>query len=430
MTPPSSQSQGFLGDKQSQLLGLVLWLLLGLAGYHLPLVADEAYYLSWSRSLALGYYDHPPMIAYFIALFGSMPRLTAWLTCGASICLLMLSARALGYVRWRLLPVLFLCTPLGLSSALIATPDTPLLFASSLMLLGLVKQEKRWVILGLCLGLWSKATILLWIPAVCWRFAPKSVGIIILTTLIGYFPHIIWSLGNDGLPWSFQSGRVFNWGWHSIRNVMELIGTQCLLAGPLLASCCYQTLRRAWAKENRLFTLLIAPTIVVSTLVSLGMHVEGNWPMLIWPPMLLLAIKLASIPPKPVLMTLQRVFMIFTVVAAGAITIGYHYIPATFGPDRDGPALAACLTDSFPHRRIVATRYQEVALLSEVGSPPLLLRRAGVRGSQFDLWNRNIIQVTRCDDVVIGDAGGCIGGERSIQRCGRKMLDCFCDKHR
>src|SRR6185503_19191199 len=31
-----------------------------------PLSPDEAYYWVWSRALAAGYYDHPPMVAFWI----------------------------------------------------------------------------------------------------------------------------------------------------------------------------------------------------------------------------------------------------------------------------------------------------------------------------------------------------------------------------
>src|SRR5215471_6958830 len=31
-----------------------------------PITFDEAYYWMWSKSLAGGYYDHPPMVAYII----------------------------------------------------------------------------------------------------------------------------------------------------------------------------------------------------------------------------------------------------------------------------------------------------------------------------------------------------------------------------
>ncbi len=43
-------------------------------GMNVDLVEDEAYYRLWGLYPALGYYDHPPMVAYWIwlgqALFG------------------------------------------------------------------------------------------------------------------------------------------------------------------------------------------------------------------------------------------------------------------------------------------------------------------------------------------------------------------------
>lgn len=42
---------------------MIIHLLISL---YLPLFDDEAYYALWSKSLAPGYYDHPPMIAYMI----------------------------------------------------------------------------------------------------------------------------------------------------------------------------------------------------------------------------------------------------------------------------------------------------------------------------------------------------------------------------
>jgi len=41
-----------------------------------PLTADETYYWVWSKHLAYGYTDHPPMVAWLIALtsaFGNGP---------------------------------------------------------------------------------------------------------------------------------------------------------------------------------------------------------------------------------------------------------------------------------------------------------------------------------------------------------------------
>src|SRR6476660_7382734 len=39
-----------------------------IAAAYTPLTFDEAYYWMWSKSLAGGYYDHPPMVAFVIRL--------------------------------------------------------------------------------------------------------------------------------------------------------------------------------------------------------------------------------------------------------------------------------------------------------------------------------------------------------------------------
>ncbi len=55
---------------------VVVWILVGLvtlmrcvAVFKVPLTGDEAYYWEWSRHLAFGYVDHPPMVAWTVGLF-------------------------------------------------------------------------------------------------------------------------------------------------------------------------------------------------------------------------------------------------------------------------------------------------------------------------------------------------------------------------
>ena len=50
---------------------LIILALVGLrliAGAVTPITFDEAYYWMWSKHLAGGYYDHPPMVAVVIRL--------------------------------------------------------------------------------------------------------------------------------------------------------------------------------------------------------------------------------------------------------------------------------------------------------------------------------------------------------------------------
>jgi 4-amino-4-deoxy-L-arabinose transferase-like glycosyltransferase len=47
---------------------LALLLVRLVAAAYTPLTFDEAYYWMWSKHLAGGYYDHPPMVAVVIRL--------------------------------------------------------------------------------------------------------------------------------------------------------------------------------------------------------------------------------------------------------------------------------------------------------------------------------------------------------------------------
>lgn len=103
-----------------------------------PLSGDEAYYWQWSRHLALGYYDHPPLVAWLIAaaelIFGRS---------GVSVRMaaILLSAGTM-ILTWRLIYAMTrneaICTigilplvivPVFAVLSLVVTPDAPLLFS-------------------------------------------------------------------------------------------------------------------------------------------------------------------------------------------------------------------------------------------------------------------------------------------------------------
>src|SRR5579871_5953924 len=100
----------------------------------LPLSADEAYHWLWSKHLAAGYFDHPPMIAWLIragtALFGDTPF-------GVRVAGVVLSLPASWFV-WRaaaailkdedraaFAALLFNLTLMASVELLAATPDMP-----------------------------------------------------------------------------------------------------------------------------------------------------------------------------------------------------------------------------------------------------------------------------------------------------------------
>ena len=112
------------------------------------LAEDEAYYWLWSKSLVASYYDHPPMIAYWIragtSLFGQTAfgvRVAGLMATLAGSYLLYLTSLSLFRNRAAgLMAVFWLnATLLFNAAAIVATPDTPLAFFTTVALFAFAK---------------------------------------------------------------------------------------------------------------------------------------------------------------------------------------------------------------------------------------------------------------------------------------------------
>src|SRR6266700_4544264 len=164
---------------------LVILALVGLrlvAAAFTPITFDEAYYWMWSKHLAGGYYDHPPMVAVVIRL-GTMiagdtelgVRLVSIvLALPMSWAVYRTAAILFGGVRVATTAALLLnVTLMAAVGTLIVTPDAPLLVASSFVLFCLAKvlateRGAWWLAVGAAVGaaLLSKYTALLFGPAI------------------------------------------------------------------------------------------------------------------------------------------------------------------------------------------------------------------------------------------------------------------------
>ena len=140
-----------------------LLLKLALAAW-LPLTGDEAYFYLWGKYPDLGYYDHPPMIGWFLHLLLYVSDANWWLRLPA---VLLTTAIGWGIYRWlgrrigtRLaaqVGLLYLLTPLNVVAVLVTT-DTPLILFSFLSVLALARaletEGYRWYLAaGALLGL-------------------------------------------------------------------------------------------------------------------------------------------------------------------------------------------------------------------------------------------------------------------------------------
>lgn len=117
---------------------LRLWL-----AAHVPMTGDEAYYWQWSRHLAAGYHDHPPMVAWLVAfsewalghsVFATrLPSVILGVGTAVLMYLLGLAVcRSHRFAFWT--GLLFLATPVFNAASVAVFPDTPLMFFSALFL--------------------------------------------------------------------------------------------------------------------------------------------------------------------------------------------------------------------------------------------------------------------------------------------------------
>lgn len=282
----------------------------------MPLSPDEAYYWVWSRDLAPGYLDHPPMVALWIwagtALLGDGAlgvRLLGPLSAALGSILLYRAGEDLlpGRRAGRLAAALLNATLLFGVGAVTMTPDTPVLLFWTASLWALARlvatgQARWWLVAGAMIGLTaaSKYTGLLlglgvlawvlWVPALRpWlrRPAPWLGGLI---AVLVFSPVLAWNAGHGWASFAKQGGRagVFDLA-RAPQFLGELIGGQLGLATPVIAVLCAAGMvlaARRLRDRAPAWSLLAALSVLPSLLFlehALGDRVQANWPAVIYP---------------------------------------------------------------------------------------------------------------------------------------------------
>src|SRR6202048_3896878 len=257
-----------------------------------PITFDEAYYWMWSKSLAGGYYDHPPMVAFVIRL-GTM--IAGDTELGVRLISILL-ALPMSWAVYRTAAILFggqrvaataaillNVTLMAAVGTLIVTPDAPLLVASSFVLFFLAKVLETgrgawWLAVGAAVGaaLLSKYTALFFGPAILiWLVAvPKLRRWLIspwpylggLVSLLIFSPVILWNADHQWVSFIKQIGRARIEDFRPAF-IGELIPTQIAFATPLVfilgAMGLYALARRAGALAARALINATFWTIVV-----------------------------------------------------------------------------------------------------------------------------------------------------------------------
>lgn len=303
-----------------------------LLGAVVPLFPDETYYWEWSRRLAGGYFDHPPMIALLIAggtvLLGDTPLGVRLLPIVAGTLagywVVRTACHLAGTRAARFAAIVFAVLPLAAAGLVLATPDAPLLAALAWTLWAVVRaigtpdageQAGRpawtgatawWLVGGLAVGLAmaSKFTgvfvpiaialaMLLHAPLRARILAPGPWLAVAVASLV-MLPVLWWNAQHDWIAFRFQLGHGLGTTARgsALQRELELVGGQLGLVTPILFLLLVGAVGRALRapRDGVRFTLAVIATFCALFFIysATRKSVEANWPAIAWLPAIVL----------------------------------------------------------------------------------------------------------------------------------------------
>jgi 4-amino-4-deoxy-L-arabinose transferase-like glycosyltransferase len=276
---------------------------------NLHLTEDEAYYRLWSMAPAFGYYDHPPMIAWWIWLgrwiAGDTPLGVRLMPIAASALASLLVfdiARLIGAAQAdaRRAGVWYNAMPLVAAGGFLAVPDAPAALFWVLTLWCALKAARGgltgwWVAAGLMAGLTalSKYSALFLAPGIvlwlAWRPSTRRLlrtpgpwlAAAIAIAVFGL--NIAWNADHRWLTFAKQFGRIAP-SHFAPGHLATFLAAQVLLINPLIAMFLARGL--ASPRTKTLLTPLIAtsaPFIAYLLVHSLHDSVQAHWPAPVYP---------------------------------------------------------------------------------------------------------------------------------------------------
>lgn len=286
-----------------------------IVGWRLPLLPDETYYWDWSRRLAFGYFDHPPMIAWLIALgtnlLGDTPlgvRIMTILAGSVAALGMVLIARRLADAHTAAETAIVISVmPLAAAGLVLATNDAPLLAFTALTLYFIVcalqaerrsaQSLKAWAWAGVMLGLafWSKYTSIL-LPAgvllafvshrSLWpRFGEAGPYVACIIAALVFLPVLMWNARHDWISMAYQIEHglgepiTLRGAW---RHEGDLLGGQAGLATPILfvmiVIAVAKMLRPRVGPERWMLAVVTTVFFAFFVYSALRKRVEANWP--------------------------------------------------------------------------------------------------------------------------------------------------------
>lgn len=406
-------------ERQFWLLNIAFLLFRLMLSGLLPLSPDEAYYWVWSEHLDIGYFDHPPMVAWWMAVTGGLFGGSEWaIRLGAPFSFFLINWLAFRLARsisdgpssFRLVLALQLI-PLFNLGAIILTPDTPLLLFWSLALAIFYRACRRnapkdWVLLGLAIGfgLLSKYSMALFPVAATLALLSHPLRRNLLGALIAFCvgglifsPVIIWNAQHEWVSFLFQFDHATAGTGRWWENIGGFTLSQVALFSPAFAWIFLRRLLNPSAPVTGLPS--IAPfalfPLLFFLLLSFFTHTEAGWSALAYPAAMWMAWR-SAVPSHP---NHTRAVEKATTWAALFTIILYTWGIGGFGAcvpfdtvralEKEGKQFLDKLPEGLHSLPILAQNYQIASLWSYYMMPEgtfaYSLPGSGRRKNQFDL---------------------------------------------
>ncbi|MDR1122961.1 MAG: glycosyltransferase family 39 protein [Endomicrobium sp.] len=265
---------------------------------------DEAYYWLWSQHLALGYFDHSPMVAWFIKTTTLFFNSAVAVRFSSIIVTIVLS-----FLIWNLTKEIFSETiaaasvivlntlPETMTASIIITPDTPVFLFFSLSVYYLWRliesgKTRYWYITGLFFGfaLLSKYTATLFGLSIFvymiadrkwYWFKNKHFYFMFIVSFIVFLPVIIWNLQHGWVSFAFQFRHGLISNKIHFDYIFDYLGSQCLVAGPIIFISGIIAAIYYFCSKNSKKIFIVSfsiPIIMFFLFTALKRSPGANWP--------------------------------------------------------------------------------------------------------------------------------------------------------
>ena len=415
------------------------WLVRVAFAARLPLFPDETYYWDWSRRLAGGYFDHPPMIAVLIragtalaSALGAGPtplavRFFPVLAGGlAGLAAVAIARRLAGDGAARAAALVFALMPLAATGLVLATPDAPLLAFGAAALYAVVRALQSvpgsraslgwWCAAGVALGLafaskytsillpLSLAVAMLVRPSLRARLREPGPWIACVLATLVFLPALRWNAAHDWISFRFQIQHGLGTPKGSaIKRELDLLGGQLGLVSPILfalmAGAVWRALRRPRDDVHFALAVVAMGSWVFFVYSALRRAVEANWPAPSYVPGAALLASLVAATSSAALHRWLRGGLALAALLVGVIYV-HALVPILPLPARRDPLARAAGWDALAQRVddvrrslharswIGGDRYQETSELAyhAAGQPDAICICLGGRRNQYELW--------------------------------------------